>query len=169
MMTQKQFFYWMLVLVSITATSCLKNTGGGCSYSVNTKQAPASEEQVLAAYLTSIGNTTAQKHSSNMYYEIQAAGSTAAPDLCSTILIAYSGKLTNGTVFDSQTSASFVLGSLIDGWKLGIPLIKKGGKIRLYIPPSLGYGSTNVKDGNGNVVIPANSILIFDITLTDFR
>jgi FKBP-type peptidyl-prolyl cis-trans isomerase FkpA len=168
MMSSKHFFYAMMLLMAVTGVSCLKNTGG-CSYTVNTKQAPAAEEQTLAAYLTSIGNTTAQKHSSNLYYEITTPGTGNAPDLCSTILIAYSGKLTNGSVFDSQTSASFVLGSLIDGWKLGIPLIKKGGKIRLYIPPSLGYGSTNVKDGSGNVVIPANSILIFDITLTDFR
>lgn len=168
MMIQKTMLFSLLLTVMISSTSCLKNTGG-CSYSVNTKMAPAAEEQVLAAYLTSVGNTTAVKHSSNLYYEIQSQGSGTAPDLCSTILIAYSGKLTNGTVFDSQASASFVLGSLIDGWKLGIPLIRKGGKIRLFIPPSLGYGATNVKDGSGNVVIPANSILIFDITLTDFR
>lgn len=168
MMSSRKLFFALMILVGVSSVSCLKNTGG-CSYTVNTKQAPAAEEQTLAAYLTSIGNTTAQKHSSNLYYEITTPGTGNAPDLCSTILIAYTGKLTNGTVFDSRPNETFVLGSLIDGWKLGIPLIKKGGKIRLYIPPSLGYGSTNVKDGNGNVVIPANSILIFDITLTDFK
>jgi FKBP-type peptidyl-prolyl cis-trans isomerase FkpA len=45
------------------------------------------------------------------------------------------------------------------GWKLGLPLIKAGGKIKLYLPPSLGYG--NSVSGN----IPANSILVFEITL----
>ena len=61
------------------------------------------------------------------------------------------------------------MGSLIEGWKMGLPLIQKGGKIRLYIPPSLGYGPNDLKDRNNNVVIPGNSILIFDITLYDFN
>jgi FKBP-type peptidyl-prolyl cis-trans isomerase FkpA len=63
----------------------------------------------------------------------------------------------------------FVLGTLIDGWKIGVPLIKKGGQIRLYIPPSLGYGSSDVRDNQGRVIIPGNSILIFDITLIDLQ
>jgi FKBP-type peptidyl-prolyl cis-trans isomerase FkpA len=90
-------------------------------------------------------------------------------DLCSQILISYKGTLKNGTVFDQQNNVIFVLGSLIEGWKKGIPLLKKGGSIKLYIPPSLGYGGTDVRDNNsGQVVIPANSMLIFDVTLTDY-
>jgi FKBP-type peptidyl-prolyl cis-trans isomerase FkpA len=46
-------------------------------------------------------------------------------------------------------------------------LIKAGGKIRLYCPPSLGYGSEVKRDGAGNTVIPANSILIFEVELTN--
>jgi FKBP-type peptidyl-prolyl cis-trans isomerase FkpA len=38
----------------------------------------------------------------------------------------------------------------------------------LYIPPTLGYGSREIKDNLGNVIIPANSILIFDIELLNF-
>jgi FKBP-type peptidyl-prolyl cis-trans isomerase FkpA len=51
------------------------------------------------------------------------------------------------------------LGQLIVGWQKGLPLISSGGKITLYIPPSLGYGSAAAGS------IPANSILIFDIEL----
>ncbi|WP_430896062.1 MULTISPECIES: FKBP-type peptidyl-prolyl cis-trans isomerase [unclassified Paraflavitalea] len=160
-----------IVLVAVSAlflSGCLKSTAG-CTYKVNGTVASSSEEQAIVTYLTSNG-LTATKHSSNMYYQILADGTgTASPSQCSAILINYSGKLTNGTVFDSQTSQVFTLGTLIEGWKVGIPLIKKGGQIRLFIPPSLGYGSQDIKDNSGNVVIPGNSILIFDITLTDFQ
>lgn len=147
--------------------SCIKKDTG-CSYKLANKVAPTSEEQAVQAYL-STNSITATKHSSNMYYEILNPGAGTAPNLCSSILIKYSGKLTNGNIFDSQNSAVFELGSLIEGWKIGLPLIKKGGQIRLYIPPTLGYGTVNVKDSNGNIIIPSNSVLIFDITLTDFQ
>jgi FKBP-type peptidyl-prolyl cis-trans isomerase FkpA len=81
----------------------------------------------------------------------------------------YIGKFTSGSVFDQQTSFTYQLGSLIEGWKKGLPLIGKSGSITLYIPPSLGYGAVDVKDGQGHVVIPANSILIFDIDLIDVQ
>ncbi len=74
----------------------------------------------------------------------------------------YTGKLVNGTVFDQTpagANATLVLGQLIVGWQKGLPLIGTGGKITLYIPPSLGYGSSAVGS------VPANSILIFDIEL----
>jgi FKBP-type peptidyl-prolyl cis-trans isomerase FkpA len=40
--------------------------------------------------------------------------------------------------------------------------------MKLYIPPFLAYGSKEIKDDGGNVIIPANSILIFDLTLNSF-
>lgn len=55
------------------------------------------------------------------------------------------------------------------GWQKGLPYIKGGGKIKLYIPPSLGYGAKDVKDDMGNVIIPANSILVFSLELTDVK
>src|SRR5574343_51517 len=152
-----------LVSVLVLASSCLKKDTG-CSYSVSGKTAPASEEQAVLTYLSN-NSITATKHSSGMYYQILSPGTGTGPNLCSNILINYSGKLTNGNVFDSQNNAVFVLGSLIEGWKIGLPMLKKGGQIRLFIPPTLGYGATDVKDPSGNVIIPANSVLIFDITL----
>jgi FKBP-type peptidyl-prolyl cis-trans isomerase FkpA len=81
--------------------------------------------------------------------------------LCANVVIYYQGKLIDGTTFDQtgNTAVTFAMSNLITGWKLGLPLIKAGGKIKLYLPPSLGYG--NSVSGN----IPANSILIFEITL----
>lgn len=84
-----------------------------------------------------------------------------------TISVKYTGTLTDGTVFDSTDKhggqpATFQLakGQLIDGWVEGIPGMKVGGKRKLVIPPSLGYGD-QAQSG-----IPANSTLIFEIELT---
>lgn len=131
--------------------------------------APAAETAQVEAYLTAQGLLAgATKHPSGFYYKIDAPGSGDRAGLCSQIGILYKGMLTNGTVFD-QTSGTnvrvFQLGQLIVGWQKGIPLIKKDGKIKLYIPPSLGYGNRDIKDQSGNTLIPANSILIFEVDL----
>lgn len=158
---------WLLV-VGFAVSGCLKKESG-CPYKNSTIVASAAEQKAVTDYLDSNHITTAVKHSSGMYYEITSAGTSGSPGLCSQILVNYTGKLASGTVFDSQASAVFTLGSLIESWKLGIPLIQKGGNITLYVPPSLGYGSNDVKDANNNVVIPANSVLIFNISLANWQ
>ena len=81
----------------------------------------------------------------------------------------YAGTLTDGTKFDSSYDRdqpfSFILGggTVIKGWDLGLVGMKVGGKRKLRIPPELGYGDKAV----GNGLIPANSILLFDIELVD--
>src|SRR5450631_563341 len=155
------------LIVSSLFVSCYKNkvNNSTCDYDPCAVKAPANEIASVESYLNSSGITTATKHCSGMYYEISVAGSDKAATICSYVSVNYKGMLTNGTVFDQTTTApaSFNLISLIEGWKKGIPLIKKGGKIRLYIPPSLGYGS------QPSGIIPANSILIFDIELVDVQ
>lgn len=163
----RRMSFLLLAGIILVCQSCLKKDTG-CSYKIENKTATAAEEQALTAYLTA-NSITATRDSSKMYYQIIAPGTGASPNLCSNILIKYSGKLSSGTLFDSQDNSAFVLGTLIDGWKIGVPLIKKGGQIRLYIPPSLGYGSSDVRDNQGRVIIPGNSILIFDITLLDLQ
>jgi len=72
-------------------------------------------------------------------------------------------------VFDQGTNQFLVLGATILAWQKGIPLLKRGGEIKLYIPPSLGYGYTDLVDRNTNaVIIPANSTLLFDVKLLDY-
>ena len=146
--------------------SCLKKETG-CPPPKNIV-APLSEQQVIADYLTA-NNIAATKHTSGLYYQILLQGSGDSPNNCSSVVINYIGKLANGNKFDEGKNVAFTLGSLIEGWKNGLPLIQKGGKIKLYIPPTLGYGSSDIRDNNGVVVIPANSMLIFEISLLDFQ
>jgi FKBP-type peptidyl-prolyl cis-trans isomerase len=94
---------------------------------------------------------------------VVGTGATAAAgDL---VTVNYVGTLTNGTKFDSSYDRgqpyTFRIGAgqVIAGWDQGVPGMKVGGKRRLTIPPSLGYGN----QANGS--IPANSTLVFEIEL----
>ena len=162
----KRVVFVLLAVVSLS-TGCFKDDKG-CSYTQSTTVAPASEQTMIEEYLAA-NSITATKHSSGMYYEVVQVGTGGSPALCSSVQINYAGKLTNGSTFDSNTNAVFTLGTLIDGWKKGLPMIQKNGRIKLYIPPSLGYGAVDIKDRDNNVIIPANSMLIFDITLLNFQ
>ena len=155
----KHFFVFLFAVIFFS--SCSKKIDP-CKYDACAVAAPASEVAQLEAYLSSAAITTATKHCSGMYYTIDAAGSGATANICSTVGVKYKGQLTNGYVFDESTSmVTFQLEGLIEAWKKGIPLIKTGGKIKLYCPPSLAYGS------QANGPIPANSILIFEVELTN--
>jgi FKBP-type peptidyl-prolyl cis-trans isomerase FkpA len=156
-----------LVTIAFVATSCLKSDKG-CYFSPSTLVAPQAEQDSVKAYLDSNG-IQATKDPSGFYYEIISAGSAdKVPELCSYITVSYTGKLTTGATFDQNTSVQFQLGAVIDGWKKGIPLIKKGGKIRLYIPPTLGYGNVDIKNESGTILIPKKSILLFEVSLEDY-
>ena len=160
----KRFFAFLSAVALLS--SCSKKVDDKCQYDPCAIAAPASEVTQLEAYL-STNSITATKHCSGMYYTIDAAGSGASATACSTVGVTYKGQLTNGTVFDQRTT-SFELDQVIAAWTKGVPLIKTGGKIKLYCPPSLAYGSQVVRDPvTGNTVIPANSILVFEVTLNN--
>ena len=146
--------------------SCKKESG--CGYSDQNIVAPANEQQAVKSYLDTNNIASVGKDSSGLYYQVFDQGEgNSNPSLCSQVELTYTGKLTNGTIFE-QKSTAFTLGSSIEGLRKGIPLIKKGGYMRLYIPPALAYGSKEIKDESGKVIIPANSILVFDITLSSY-
>ncbi len=110
-------------------------------------------------------NITAQEHPSGIFYVITTEGTGANPPANATVTVKYRGYLLNGNVFDQttgNTTATFPLAGLIEGWQIAIPLLKKEGKGTFWIPSALGYGSTALPG------IPANSVLVFDIELVNF-
>ena len=149
--------WFVLLVIGISLSSCKKKTN--CDAPTTT--APESEVSALESYISANSISTI-KDNRGFYYTIVTPGGESKPDACSTVKVNYSGSLTNGSVFDSGNGVSFPLANLIIGWQQGIPLVGKAGKIILYLPPSLGYGSSAQ---NG---IPANSIMIFTIDLLDF-
>jgi len=171
----KKLFAVSLVGTLIFAASCKKNndTGNvGCDETPSTIVAPAAEQQALQDSLTAHG-IEATKDSSGFFYTINNPGTDPKPkDLCSTIAASYRGGFFNGTGFDSSASGNpiiFQLFQVIPGWQKGISLVGKGANINLYIPPSLGYGSKDVTDPSGRVVIPANSYLVFQVSVADIE
>lgn len=92
-------------------------------------------------------------------------GKGAAAKSGDEVTVNYVGTLTNGKKFDSsydhKKPFTFIIGEgeVIKGWDQGLVGMKVGGERKLVIPPSLGYGSQSNSD------IPANSTLVFDITL----
>lgn len=140
-------------------SGCLKSKQPTCDYNACSVKAPANEIQAVQDYLTSQGITNAQQHCSGVFYVIDNAGTGKQPSPCNAVDVTYVGRLTNGNQFDAATNYRNYLVSLIRGWANTIPLLKEGGTIHLYIPPTLGYGSQAVGS------IPANSVLVFDVTL----
>ncbi len=114
----------------------------------------------IDAYLSE-NKITAQTDETGIRYVINKEGTGGKADLCSIATVTYQGKLmSNGAVFDSRdTPISFPLRNLIVGWQIGIPKVKAGGTITLYLPSVYAYGAFAKED------IPANSNLIFEITL----
>lgn len=104
---------------------------------------------------------------SGLQYQILTEGTGKSPTASSTVKVNYEGKLVDGTVFDSSFKRNepvdLPLGSTIPGWIEGLPLIKEGGSIMLYVPAKLGYAEHSVGS------IPANSVLIFKVDLISVK
>jgi FKBP-type peptidyl-prolyl cis-trans isomerase FkpA len=109
---------------------------------------------------------------SGLAYDILQAGAEDAPVAASgqMVTVHYTGRLTNGSVFDSSHSRnqpfSFGLGrgEVIRGWDEGVAGMRVGETRKLTIPPELGYGAR----GAGGV-IPPNATLEFDVELLAVR
>ncbi|MET0464529.1 MAG: FKBP-type peptidyl-prolyl cis-trans isomerase [Chitinophagaceae bacterium] len=150
----------LALLVSVLFAGCSKDDNE-CKYDVCGTVAPEIEIAAVQNHITSKG-IIAERHCSGVYYTVENPGTGKNPTPCSNVLVKYKGYLTNDAVFDQAVNpVAFNLGGLINGWRSVLPSLKAGGRIVLYIPPSLGYG--NRASGS----IPANSIIIFEIDLLD--
>ncbi|MBK8594147.1 MAG: FKBP-type peptidyl-prolyl cis-trans isomerase [Holophagales bacterium] len=130
--------------------------------------AVAAKEKVASeAYLTkAAAEKGAQKKPSGLIYTEIAAGTGASPSPSETVKVHYTGKLIDGTVFDSSVQrgqpAEFTLGGVIPCWQEGVALMKKGGKALLVCPSSLAYG-----DAGSPPKIKPGATLVFDVELLD--
>ncbi len=152
----KNILLSILVLSFALFAGCKKDDS--CDPNMIIAAAPASEVEALQQYLSN-NKIEAQKDPRGFFYKIQTGGTGNHPTACSKVNVNYIGSLTNGTVFDRSNDVDLKLSLVVKGWQAGIPLIAQGGKMTLYLPPSLGYGAT----GTGG--IPGNAILIFSIDL----
>lgn len=104
---------------------------------------------------------------SGLQYKVVTEGEGAHPKATDTVVVHYTGTLTNGEKFDSSVDrgqpAEFQLDHVIPGWTEGVQLMKKGGRFEFAIPPNLAYGPRSQPK------IPGNSVLLFDVQLLDIK
>ncbi|RLD33849.1 MAG: peptidylprolyl isomerase [Bacteroidetes bacterium] len=152
---------WTIVLLSIIMIAA-----GSCKKDNEDEEAAARQLEIDIALIEQYiddNNLNAQSTTSGLYYVILEPGSDEHPNVYSTVTVAYKGYFLDGEVFEENLAFTSRLSNLIPAWIEGIPLIGKGGKIKLILPSALGYGP----NGSGDA-IPPNTVLVFDITLYDF-
>ena len=101
--------------------------------------------------------------SSGLQYKVINIGTGKVPIASDRVTVHYTGKLVDGTIFDSSVQrgqpATFAVNGVIKGWTEALQLMHEGDKWMLYIPQELGYGA------NGSGRIPPYSTLIFEVEL----
>ncbi len=101
---------------------------------------------------------------SGLQYKVLTAGKGKSPGAKDNATVHYTGKLVDGSVFDSSvergTPATFEVGGVIPGWTEALQLMKEGDKWMLFIPYDLAYG-----DRGSPPQIPPFSTLIFEVEL----
>ena len=106
---------------------------------------------------------------SGLQYKVIKMGTGKKPASGSTVTVHYTGKLTDGKVFDSSVErnqpATFNTQQVIPGWQEAILLMPQGSKFELYIPANLAYGDR----GAGNGLIPGGAALVFEVELLDVK
>lgn len=131
------------------------------------------DDKLIQEYLKKKG-IKATKTASGLYYKIDREGTGATVKAGEQATVNYSGRTLNDSTFDSNVDPAFqhvqpfsfnVAGhQVIPGWDEGVQLLKKGTKATLFIPSTMAYG-----DRSPSPKIPANSVLVFDIEVTDVK
>ncbi|HWI85012.1 MAG TPA: FKBP-type peptidyl-prolyl cis-trans isomerase [Sphingomonas sp.] len=109
---------------------------------------------------------------SGLEYQIVKPGAGPTPTADDVALVDYRGTLTDGTEFDASKPGQPVpmpLARVVPGFAEALALMPKGSVYRVWLPPEHAYGSDDQRDETGKVVIPGNSVLVFDITMHEFR
>ncbi|MEY4306406.1 MAG: hypothetical protein RIT52_2581 [Pseudomonadota bacterium] len=100
---------------------------------------------------------------SGLVFQVRSPGKGASPTDADMVLISYKGSLADGKEFESNQQAPMSVSSSVPGFSEALKKMQRGGSYRLCIPPALAYGKQAVGP------ITANSLLVFDVELLDFR
>ena len=124
-------------------------------------------DEIFASYRTaSVADTMATTTASGLRYMTIVEGKGASPKATDAVKVHYTGKLPDGTIFDSSVQRgepiTFPLNGVISGWTEGLQLMKEGGKTVFYIPSNLAYGAA----GAGPMIGPDQD-LVFEVELIE--
>jgi peptidylprolyl isomerase len=136
----------------------------GCGSSCSTCEVDPAD--LTFAPFLGVNLATMTKTASGLYYQDLVVGQGEEAFFGDSLRVHYTGWLHDGTEFDSSEGGEprvFQLNSgLIAAWQEGVPGMREGGKRKLVVPPTLGYGKNGVPGA-----IPGNATLVFDIQLID--
>lgn len=106
---------------------------------------------------------------SGLQYKVITEGKGKSPSATDTVTVQYTGRLVDGTEFDSSykrgQAATFAVNGVIKGWTEALQLMKEGSKWQLYLPSNLAYGEAGTSGGP----IGPNAVLIFDVELVSLQ
>ena len=162
MPSDKNRIYPLALAALVAAAALYMNANKGADYPV---ASTSNQEGIVTKTASADTISTA----SGLQYRIITEGSgTENPSPSSIVTVHYSGKLTDGTEFDSSYKrnqpASFPVNGVIRGWTEALQLMHVGDKWELTIPSDLAYG----RQGAG-IAIPPDAILIFEVELLEIK
>ena len=106
---------------------------------------------------------------SGLQYIVITEGKGKSPSATDTVTVQYTGRLVDGTEFDSSSkrgqAATFAVNGVIKGWTEALQLMQEGSKWQLFLPSNLAYGETGTVGGP----IGPNAVLIFDVELVSVK
>jgi len=109
-------------------------------------------------------NADVRETASGLQYVVEKEGEGTSPAATDEVTVHYTGRLLDGTVFDSSVNrgepATFPLNRVIPGWTEGVQLMKEGAKYTFFIPSDLAYGPQGIPGA-----IPPHSTLVFEVEL----
>ena len=162
MSSDKNRIYLLALAALVAAAALYMNANKGADYPV-----PSASNQ--EGIVTNIASADTISTASGLQYRIITEGSgTENPSPSSIVTVHYSGKLTDGTEFDSSYKrnqpASFPVNGVIRGWTEALQLMHVGDKWELTIPSDLAYGRQGA-----STAIPPDAILIFEVELLEIK
>ena len=170
----KKFFLMAMAAVILMGTaSCNNGNTTEATEAEGTEQEAPADSGIQIKDNKTLGREFLEQNAKNdsvvqtksgLQYMVLKEGTGAKPGPTDEVTVHYTGRLIDGTVFDSSVErgepATFPLNGVIAGWTEGLQLMTEGSKYRLFIPSELAYGSK----GAGDQILP-NSTLIFDVEL----
>lgn len=146
---------WMILLVAGCLISCKKDNST-CS-----PVSPDEESAQIAAFCNA-HTINYIVDSNGIYYQVVDQGSGAKPGMSSTITVTYTTSTLDGSIIEDNTVTPVTkpLSDFIEGWRLALPYLQKGGRIKMVVPSALAYGCTGISN-----LIPPNTPLYYDVVL----
>lgn len=134
---------------------------------VGVKALPVNADSFLAGNAKADGVVVTE---SGLQIQTLVEGDGVSPTAEDFVQINYTGRFINGDIFDQGQGAAMPVSGLVPGFTEALLKMKKGGKYRIWIPPALGYGEKDTPNPQtGEVAIPGNSVLDFDVELLDVK